>query len=442
MIPGQTYTLVADGATDDEFGMGAYRLDVEFTGGDTPSVSDATAPETPSEILPTTDADDSSDPAIEPDQNDDATGDTAPATPDADSGDTTPAADPSGSREGTSAATPQTDNDSQSERTYSESGLLLIRVTRRRLLASGGDGGSGNEPAPATQTESAELQQTRTGPSLADQLASGTQPATEVEVNDTEPDDPQVPGNPQDAADTTELPPNGPTPNPQSEDEQPATGDEQQDTSDPTPSDAETPATPPPSPPPLVTENTPQPATQPVVIRVTRRGTAVTSQTTEPSNGSPETDINTPENSTDAAVPAAPTVPAEPVTPDPADSDAPPNETGPVTESEDPADGNSAEVPPDAASSGTGEDPANTETPPLQPQSASPESELPRGIGLELLIASATTSTTTQERVVSPRLRPNLVDLAIHELSEDDPLEDDDEMDAFAPARLMAYLSR
>ena len=48
LTPGQTYYVVADGATSDVFGMGAYVLDVQFSGSTT-----ASAPQAPSNLTAT-----------------------------------------------------------------------------------------------------------------------------------------------------------------------------------------------------------------------------------------------------------------------------------------------------------------------------------------------------------------------------------------------------
>src|SRR5262249_48358659 len=53
LTAGQTYTIVADGATSDAFGMGAYHLNVQFggvTGAPTPPPTDPTPP--PSDPTP------------------------------------------------------------------------------------------------------------------------------------------------------------------------------------------------------------------------------------------------------------------------------------------------------------------------------------------------------------------------------------------------------
>ncbi|NLY02133.1 MAG: matrixin family metalloprotease [Rhodopirellula sp.] len=363
VTPGQTYTLVADGATDDEFGMGAYRLNVEFTRDETQPLSDATELESPPETPPP--VDDSSQPTPEPDQNED-TGDTIePTVPGTDNGDTTPTVDPSGAGDAASGATPQTGNDSQSSQTHSESGLLMIRVTRRRLLASGGTSGESHEPTPATQNAPAETQQTDSRPSLSSQLSSSSPPVAVADNDDADAAEPEAPGDSPAAVDTIEPPSIDPAPDPAGEDDQPTAGNE------PASGDAETPTSPPPSRPAIVSENTTEPAGQPVVIRVTRRGATVTPQPVQPSNQPSEENTSNPPSPADVAAPADPAVP--------------------VVEENSP----------------------NTEAPVPQQELASPENELPRRIGLELLIASATRSTATQQSIVSPRLHPSLVDLAI-----------------------------
>ncbi|NUQ65127.1 MAG: matrixin family metalloprotease [Pirellulales bacterium] len=384
VTPGQTYTLVADGATTDEFGMGAYRLNVQFTRDENQPVLEPTGPPATPATPPPSDTSGDSDPATDPEQ------DVAPPADAASpgGGDVTPPTAPSGADDSQSGprsvpptrtdasdmgnnlpdSTPPTANQPQQNQTPPAEDTLTIRVTRRRNLASAGAPAAPIAAPASTQADAPDAQQSLIQPTVSEPSVVTTPPASLVppvaEIAEPAPAEPSS-GLP-DSRDVTD--PTGPEPeapatdptepapeilaaDPPRVDDEVAAPELVQTITEPIPSQADSPA----SVPPVAAAPTPT-----LVIRVTRRVPPVSPPANQPPSNPPPT---TPQGTPDDAAPSDPTAPGEPTT--------------------DPADPNTGGGSPDA-----GELPAEnptTNTPPSEPPAASP----PQSVSLRTLLGLA-----------------------------------------------------
>jgi hypothetical protein len=172
VAPGQTYTVVADGATSDEFGMGAYRLNLALARDETqpPTTSIVVSPPTMPTELPDTPPSDDAAAVIPPEptvpetivNTEDPPPASVPATPDPSS---TP---PPIANDDT---TPETDAQPAGQSPTAPPTITVIRVTRRLTLASQVAAPSSGSVAAGAQVDEGSSEPTGSDDAIAD-LAS------------------------------------------------------------------------------------------------------------------------------------------------------------------------------------------------------------------------------------------------------------------------------